>query len=78
MAQFQKTHLAEKPRDLEAATVNLERGRAWEAVQAIPDGIEQVEDELRHGFVFVVRGRRPFFLPILLVLLPCPLSFYIN
>jgi hypothetical protein len=42
------THLTQQPQDLETPTVNFERGRAREAVQAIADGIEQIEDELRH------------------------------
>jgi hypothetical protein len=44
-------HLAEQPLDLEAPVVDLERGRAREAIQAIAKRIEQVCQYLRHGLL---------------------------
>lgn len=41
--------LAEELEDLEAAPVDLERRRAGEAVEAVAQRVDQVEDDLRHG-----------------------------
>jgi hypothetical protein len=62
-------YLAQQAQDLEAAVVDLERRRAGEAVQAAPEGREEVKEDLRHGALchFVggrsgVRLERPFLL----------------
>lgn len=44
-----EAYLAEETEDLEAAAVDLEGRRAGEAVQAVPEGVEDVEQHLRHG-----------------------------
>ena len=43
-----KTYLAEQPQDLEAPAVDLERRGAGEAVQAVPQGGDKVQEHLRH------------------------------
>lgn len=43
------SYLAQQAQDLEAAAVDLERRRAGEAVQAAPEGREEVEENLGHG-----------------------------
>lgn len=43
-----KAYLAKKPQDLEAAAIDLEGGRAGEAVQTVPKGRHEVEKDLRH------------------------------
>lgn len=44
-----RSHLAQQAQDLEAAAVDLQRRRAGEAVQAAPEGREEVEEDLGHG-----------------------------
>lgn len=49
--EFQReryTYLAQKPENLEIAAVYLEAGRPREAVEAVPKGVEEVEEDLRH------------------------------
>lgn len=43
------TYLAEEPQNLVAPVVDLEVRGAREAVEAVPEGIEHVEEYLRHG-----------------------------
>lgn len=43
------SYLAKEPLDLEAPAVDLEGGRSGEAVEAVPEGVEEVEEDLRHG-----------------------------